>query len=236
MLGKTLITTRKFVQQSKTTKRLPVLVYSEAGCFKHILKYQTAAGLIFYQPSMKDNKLIINFGFKNGTFLKTEVTNQYKRKKIEFAYAMKGNRSAPEPFQKATLLPESNLTFNGDKFIIDLNVKSKKKDENPSKSEEKNKPANLIDTKTLSKEIVNEINDKFSYQLADAITQRLISSDKLMNRIAEAVGFKLASTISTRTNRLSESLNSTIKEQSNKNENKITKNVYELFKEAGWLK
>ena len=57
-----------------------------------------------------------------------------------------------------------------------------------------------------------------------------------MNRIAEAVGFKLASTISTRTNRLSESLNSTIKEQSNKNENKITKNVYELFKEAGWLK
>ena len=137
MLGKTLITTRKFVQQSKTTKRLPVLVYSEASCFKHILKYQTAAGLIFYQPSMKDNKLIINFGFKNGTFLKTEVTNQYKRKKIEFAYAMKGNRSAPEPFQKATLLPESNLTFNGDKLIIDLNVKSKKKDENPSKSEEK---------------------------------------------------------------------------------------------------
>lgn len=97
-------------------------------------------------------------------------------------------------------------------------------------------PVNPIDNKSLSKQIVSELNDKFSYQLASAIIQQLTRSDKFMNRVAETVGFKLASTISTRTNRLSESLNSTIKEQNDKTEKRITHNVYDFFKEAGWLK
>lgn len=231
MTEKKLITTRKWVNQSNTTKRLPLVIFSDARCFKKILKYRIPSGLVFYQPSLKDNKLIINFGFSNGTYSKAQVTKGNGRDQIVFTYAMRSNLKPPQAFQKSTAIPEKNVTFDKDRLIVELNMDGDNSAPTPVKQ-----PVSPIDDKTLAKQVVSALNDKFSYQLADAITQRLISSDKLMNRIAEAVGFKLASTISTRTNRLSESLNSTIKEQSNKNENKITKNVYELFKEAGWLK
>lgn len=231
MTEKKLITTRKWVNQSNTTKRLPLVIFSDARCFKKILKYRIPSGLVFYQPSLKDNKLIINFGFSNGTYSKAQVTKGNGRDQIVFTYAMRSNLKPPQAFQKSTAIPEKNVTFEKDQLIVDLDA-----DDGNSSSTPVEQPVSPIDDKSLSKQIVSELNDKFSYQLASAITQQLTRSDKFMNRVAETVGFKLASTISTRTNRLSESLNSTIKEQSNKNENKITKNVYELFKEAGWLK
>lgn len=40
MTEKKLITTRKWVNQSNTTKRLPLVIFSDARCFKKILKYR----------------------------------------------------------------------------------------------------------------------------------------------------------------------------------------------------
>lgn len=225
------ITTRKWVNQSNTTKRLPLVIFSDATCFKQIRKYRIPSGLIFYQPSLKGNKLIVNFGFSGGTYSKTSVIKGKGRDQIIFTYAMRSNLKPPQVFQTSTAIPERNVSFEKDQLIIDLNVNGGDGSPNPV-----NHPINPVDDKKLSKQIVSELNDKFSYQLASTITQQLTRSDKFMNRIAETVGFKLASTISTRTNRLSESLNSTIKEQNDKVEKRITHNVYELFKEAGWLK
>lgn len=231
MTEKKLITTRKWVNQSNTTKRLPLVIFSDDRCFKKILKYRIPSGLVFYQPSLKDNKLIINFGFSNGTYSKAQVTKGNGRDQIVFTYAMRSNLKPPQAFQKSTAIPEKNVTFEKDQLIVDLDA-----DDGNSSSTPVEQPVSPIDDKSLSKQIVSELNDKFSYQLASAITQQLTRSDKFMNRVAETVGFKLASTISTRTNRLSESLNSTIKEQNDKTEKRITHNVYGFFKEAGWLK
>ncbi|WP_251576063.1 hypothetical protein [Limosilactobacillus agrestimuris] len=232
MKEKKLITTRKWVSQSKTTKRLPLVIFSDAACFKELLKYRIPSGLIFYQPSLKDNKFIINFGFGNGTYSKAQVTKASGRDQIIFTYAMRSNLKPPKAFQKSTAIPEKNIKLEKDRLIVDLDVDGG----NGSTPTVNRSSVNPIDNKSLSKQIVSELNDKFSYQLASAITQQLTRSDKFMNRVAETVGFKLASTISTRTNRLSESLNSTIKDQSDKSEKRITHNVYDLFKEAGWLK
>ena len=224
MTEKKLITTRKWVSQSKTTKRLPLVIFSDAACFKELLKYRIPSGLIFYQPSLKDNKLIINFGFGNGTYSKAQVTKENNRDKIVFTYAIRSNLRPPKAFQKSTTIPEKNVKLEKDRLIVDLNVGGDNGSPTPVEQ-----PVSPIDDKSLSKQIVSELNDKFSYQLASAITQQLTRSDKFMNRLAETVGFKLASTISTRTNRLSESLNSTIKEQNDKTEKRNTHNVYDFF-------
>lgn len=231
MADKKVITTRKWVQQSKTTKRLPLVIFSEAKCFKEILKYRIPSGLIFYQSSLKNNKMIVNFGFDNGTYSSARVTKERSRDKITFTYAMRSNLKPPKQFQTTTTIPEENVSFEGDKLIIDLDV-----NRGNGAPVTMSKPVAPIDTKALAKEIVNCFNDKYSYQLASEVTQQLTRSDKFMNRIAETVGFKLASTISTRTNRMSETVKSTIKDQSDKTEKRITHNVYDLFKEAGWLK
>lgn len=230
MADKKVIITRKWIQQSKVTKRLPLVIFSEAKCFKEILKYQIPSGIIFYQSSLKDNKMIIDFGFDNGSYSSARVTKESGEDKITFTYAMRSNRKLPKQFQTTTTIPEENVSFEENKLVINLDTNGGSGAPVPAPKPEP------FDTKDLAKEIVNCFNDKYSYQLASEVTQQLTRSDKFMNRIAETVGFKLASTISTRTNRMSETMKSTIKDQSDKSEKRITHNVYDLFKEAGWLK
>lgn len=88
----------------------------------------------------------------------------------------------------------------------------------------------------LASKMVTNISDKISKPLANEIMERLTRSDDFMNKLAETVGFKLATTMSTRFNRLEANLESKDKESSNKMVKEITKNVATMFKEAGWLK
>lgn len=81
-----------------------------------------------------------------------------------------------------------------------------------------------------------QFNDQVSQHLADEIMDRLTRSDDFMNRLADTVGFKLATTMSTRFNRQDEALKAEFKELFSKMEKQLTRNTFNMFQEAGWLK
>lgn len=84
--------------------------------------------------------------------------------------------------------------------------------------------------------MTTRILDGLSSHLASEIMEKLTRSDDFMNKLAETVGFKLASVLSTRLNRQDESLKAEFKELFSKQEKQLTKNIFNMFKEAGWLK
>lgn len=91
-------------------------------------------------------------------------------------------------------------------------------------------------SKTLSDKMAEQVLDELSSNLANEIMERLTRSDDFMNKLAETVGFKLSSVLSTRLNRQDESLKSEFKELFSKQEKKLTENIFSMFKESGWLK
>ena len=91
-------------------------------------------------------------------------------------------------------------------------------------------------SKTLSDKMAEQVLDELSSNLANEIMERLTHSDDFMNKLAETVGFKLSSVLSTRLNRQDESLKAEFKELFSKQEKKLTENIFSMFKESGWLK
>lgn len=84
--------------------------------------------------------------------------------------------------------------------------------------------------------MTTQILDGLSSHLASEIMEKLTRSDDFMNKLAETVGFKLASVLSTRLNRQDESLKAEFKELFSKQEKKLIEKIFNMFKEAGWLK
>ncbi len=98
-------------------------------------------------------------------------------------------------------------------------------------------PMNMDElSQTLADKIVGQVVDQLSQHLAGDIMDKLTRSDDFMNRLADTVGFKLATTMSTRFNRQDEALKAEFKELFSKMEKQITKNMFNMFKESGWLK
>lgn len=175
-----------------------------------------------------------------------------------------GGAPVPEPFKKATPIDESQCRFEGNKLIIDLTSKKKtkptaKKSTAPSLPATKQvtetqiemalvnalkqsnlnfqPPMNMDElSQTLADKIVDQVVDQLSQHLAGDIMDKLTRSDDFMNRLADTVGFKLATTMSTRFNRQDEALKAEFKELFSKMEKQITKNTFNMFKESGWLK
>lgn len=241
-----LITTLKWQSRSKTTKTLVIRVYEESKLFKTISKYQTLSHAIFYQSHTDGRRFDVDFNPRTGEFRKTSIQTVSGRSCIDLSFVLKSNMPAPKEFKKATELHESNVSFGENEFSITLgpahkqpassvstNSNDKKLDQIINMLSAKRQPN--VDVNELSKALSSKLTIS-SGQLANEIVDKLTRSDDFMNRIAETVGFKLASTISTRMNRLDESMKSLTKEQANKTEKTVTHNVYDLFKEAGWLK
>lgn len=253
-----LITTQKWRPSSRTTKQLPIRVYKGSQLFNIISKYKTPSQAIFYQSCTDGKDFDVDFNPHTGVFRKTSIQKNNGRTFIDLAFAIRMNLAIPAEFKKATEISEGNVSFGKDKFRISLATEEKRKQPSkPISATDDKKLDQIIDmvyklgasvysqqpaldtdelSKSLSDELVAQITDTLSAQLATEIMAKLTRSDDFMNRLAETVGFKLASTISTRMNRLEESLKSLSKEQTNKAEKNITHNVYDLFKEAGWLK
>lgn len=242
-----LITTLKWQPRSKTTKRLAIRVYEGSELFKVISKYQTLSHAIFYQSHTDGKKFDVDFNPRSGEFRKTSIQKVNGRSCIDVAFVLKSNMPAPHEFKKATELHESNIDFGENTFSIVLESARKHSASSASTNSSDKKLDQIIDLLNnvyhrpsvdpheLTEILSGKTADKSS-QLANEIVEKLTRSDDFMNRIAETVGFKLASTISTRMNRLDESMKSLTKEQANKTEKTVTHNVYDLFKEAGWLK
>lgn len=241
-----LITTLKWQPRSKTTKRLAIRVYEGSELFKVISKYQTLSHAIFYQSHTDGKKFDVDFNPRSGEFRKTSIQTVSGRSCIDLSFVLKSNMPAPKEFKKATELHESNVSFGENEFSITLGPAHKQLASSVSTNSNDKKLDQIInmlsaerqpnvDANELSKALSSKLTIS-SGQLANEIVDKLTRSDDFMNRIAETVGFKLASTISTRMNRLDESMKSLTKEQANKTEKTVTHNVYDLFKEAGWLK
>ena len=241
-----LITTLKWQPRSKTTKRLAIRVYEGSELFKVISKYQTLSHAIFYQSHTDGRKFDVDFNPRTGEFRKTSIQTVSGRSCIDLSFVLKSNMPAPKEFKKATELHESNVSFGENEFSITLGPAHKQPASSVSTNSNDKKLDQIInmlsaerqpnvDANELSKALSSKLTIS-SGQLANEIVDKLTRSDDFMNRIAETVGFKLASTISTRMNRLDESMKSLTKEQANKTEKTVTHNVYDLFKEAGWLK
>lgn len=242
-----LITTLKWQPRSKTTKRLAIRVYEGSELFKVISKYQTLSHAIFYQSHTDGKKFDVDFNPRSGEFRKTSIQTVSGRSCIDLSFVLKSNMPAPKEFKKATELHESNIDFGENTFSIVLESAHKYSASSASTNSSDKKLDQIIDLLNnvyhrpsvdpheLTEILSGKTADRSS-QLANEIVERLTRSDDFMNRIAETVGFKLASTISTRMNRLDESMKSLTKEQANKTEKTVTHNVYDLFKEAGWLK
>lgn len=241
-----LITTLKWQSRSKTTKTLVIRVYEESKLFKTISKYQTLSHAIFYQSHTDGRRFDVDFNPRTGEFRKTSIQTVSGRSCIDLSFVLKSNMPAPKEFKKATELHESNVSFGKNEFSITLGPAHKQPASSVSTNSNDKKLDQIInmlsaerqpnvDANELSKALSSKLTIS-SGQLANEIVDKLTRSDDFMNRIAETVGFKLASTISTRMNRLDESMKSLTKEQANKTEKTVTHNVYDLFKEAGWLK
>ena len=241
-----LITTLKWQSRSKTTKTLVIRVYEESKLFKTISKYQTLSHAIFYQSHTDGRRFDVDFNPRTGEFRKASIQTVSGRSCIDLSFVLKSNMPAPKEFKKATELHESNVSFGENEFSITLGPAHKQPASSVSTNSNDKKLDQIInmlsaerqpnvDANELSKALSSKLTIS-SGQLANEIIDKLTRSDDFMNRIAETVGFKLASTISTRMNRLEESLKSLSKEQTNKAEKNITHNVYDFFKEAGWLK
>lgn len=253
-----LITTQKWRPSSRTTKQLPIRVFEGSKLFEVISKYKTPSQAIFYQSRTDGKTFDIDFNPRTGVFRKTSIQENHGHTFIDLLFAIRMNLAIPAEFKKATEISEGNVSFGKDKFRISLATEKKRKQPSkPISATDDKKLDQIIDmvnklgasvysqqpaldtdelSKSLSDELVAQITDTLSAQLATEIMGKLTRSDDFMNRLAETVGFKLASTISTRMNRLEESLKSLSKEQTNKAEKNITHNVYDFFKEAGWLK
>lgn len=253
-----LITTQKWRPSSRTTKQLPIRVFEGSKLFEVISKYKTPSQAIFYQSRTDGKTFDIDFNPRTGVFRKTSIQENHGHTFIDLLFAIRMNLAIPAEFKKATEISEGNVSFGKDKFRISLATEEKRKQPSkPISVTDDKKLDQIIDmvnklgasaysqqtaldtdelSKSLSDELVAQITDTLSAQLATEIMAKLTRSDDFMNRLAETVGFKLASTISTRMNRLEESLKSLSKEQTNKAEKNITHNVYDFFKEAGWLK
>lgn len=172
---------------------------------------------------------------------------------------------APEAFKKATPIDENQCRFEDNKLIIDLTSKKKVRPTVKKQSSNSSLPAvkpvteKQIETalanalkqsnfnfqppmnmdelsQTLADKIVDQVVDQLSQHLAGDIMDKLTRSDDFMNRLADTVGFKLATTMSTRFNRQDEALKAKFEELFSKMEKQITKNTFNMFKEAGWLK
>lgn len=241
-----LITTLKWQPRSKTTKRLAIRVYEGSELFKTISKYQTLSHAIFYQSHTDGRRFDVDFNPRTGEFRKTSIQTVSGRSCIDLSFILKSNMPAPKEFKKAIELHESNVSFGENEFSITLGPAHKQPASSVSTNSNDKKLDQIInmlsaerqpnvDANELSKALSSKLTIS-SGQLANEIVDKLTRSDDFMNRIAETVGFKLASTISTRMNRLDESMKSLMKEQANKTEKTVTHNVYDLFKEAGWLK
>lgn len=241
-----LITTLKWQPRSKTTKTMVIGVYEESKLFKTISKYQTLSHAIFYQSHTDGRRFDVDFNPRTGEFRKTSIQNVSGRSCIDLSFVLKSNMPAPKEFKKATELHESNVSFGENEFSITLGPAHKQPASSVSTNSNDKKLdqiINMLSTERQPNVDVNELSKALSSkliissgQLANEIVDKLTRSDDFMNRIAETVGFKLASTISARMNRLDESMKSLTKEQANKTEKMVTHNVYDLFKEAGWLK
>lgn len=252
-----LITTQKWRPSSRTTKQLPIRVFEGSKLFEVISKYKTPSQAIFYQSRTDGKMFDIDFNPRTGVFRKTSIQENHGHTFIDLLFAIRMNLAIPAEFKKATEISEGNVSFGKDKFRISLATEEKRKQPSkPISATDDKKLDQIIDmvnklgasvysqqpldtdelSKSLSDELVAQITDTLSAQLATEIMGKLTRSDDFMNRLAETVGFKLASTISTRMNRLDESMKSLTKEQANKTEKTVTHNVYDLFKEAGWLK
>lgn len=253
-----LITTQKWRPSSKTTKQLPIRVFEGSRLFEVISKYKTPSQAIFYQSRTDGKTFDVDFNPRTGVFRKTSIQENHGHTFIDLLFAIRMNLAIPAEFKKATEISEGNVSFGKDKIQISLvTEKNWKQPSKPTLAADDQKLDQIINmvnklgtsvcsqnpaldmdelSKSLSDELVAQITDILSAQLATEIMGKLTRSDDFMNRLAETVGFKLASTISTRMNRLEESLKSLSKEQANKAEKNITHNVYDFFKEAGWLK
>lgn len=253
-----LITTQKWRSGSKTTKKLPVRVYQGSELFEKASKYKIPSGYIFYQSQTDGHQFSVDFGPRSGVIAKTSVATSGNRKYIDFVFTLKANLKIPKNFEKATEISEQSIAFDDDKFTFSITDEKQRKHSLPkpvnknggvltkgdlSKMLEKfssvsQGPAMNMDelSETLSNKMTDQIQERLAKHLAGEIMNELTRSDDFMNRIAETVGFKLSSVLSTRLNRQDASLKSEFKELSRDQEKKITKNIFNMFKEAGWLK
>ena len=195
---------------------------------------------------------------------KTIKGSQYSRFELSASINANEGGAIPEPFKKATPIDESQCRFEGNKLIIDLTPKKKprstmKKSKAPSLPATKQiteaqiemalakalkqsnfniQPPMDMDelSQTLADKLVEQVVDQLSQHLAGDIMDKLTRSDDFMNRLADTVGFKLATTMSTRFNRQDETLKAEFKELFSKMEKQVTKNTFNMFKESGWLK
>lgn len=171
----------------------------------------------------------------------------------------------PEAFKKSTAIDENACQFEDNKLIIDLTPKKKVKPTAKKQSSNSSLPAvkpvtekqieaalanalkqsnfnfqppmNMDElSQTLADKLVEQVANQLSQHLANEIMDKLTRSDDFMNRLADTVGFKLATTMSTRFNRQDEALKAGFKELFSKMEKQITKNMFNMFKESGWLK
>lgn len=255
-MDKTNVTTFKYRKRSKYLWNLPVVFYQGSKYFKKLQQYQTPAGLLFYQATFEKGTYSINLGGSSGAFSRTKLQDVGSRSGLMFTAPMNNNRSVPSKFMSATEISEDRIKWEEDKLIIDLSVKRAPKKSLPATSESHaNSNAQLLQAieklqkmnvqppmdmdelaTTLAKKISEKVADQTSSQLAQQIMNKLTRSDDFMNRIAETVGFKLSTVISTRMNRLEESIKSEMKQQLRNNEKHIEQRTYDLFKQAGWLK
>lgn len=256
-----LVTTLKAISISKTTTKLVVRVFEKSKAYETLSKVANPFGTVLYQSSTngKDFKISLDVS-RGGRIRYTSQKLVGNRKCFDIAFSLKANLATPEQFKKSTELPEDLFSYTKSEISFSLNTEKAKKNlpaptSQPSpvnKQIEKvlkvidklnvstppQQPAMDMDelSETLSDKMTTQILDGLSSHLASEIIEKLTRSDDFMNKLAETVGFKLASVLSTRLNRQDESLKAEFKELFSKQEKKLIEKIFNMFKEAGWLK
>ena len=256
-----LVTTLKAISSSKTTTKLVVRVFEKSKAYEALSKVANPFGTVLYQSSTngKDFKISLDVS-RGGRIRYTSQKFVGNRKCFDIAFSLKANLATPEQFKKSTELQEDLFSYTKSEISFSLSAEKEKKHlpaptsqpslvngqleevlkaiEKLNSSTPPQQPAMDMDelSKTLSDKMAEQVLDELSSNLANEIMERLTRSDDFMNKLAETVGFKLSSVLSTRLNRQDESLKSEFKELFSKQEKKLTENIFSMFKESGWLK
>lgn len=125
-----LITTQKWRNGSKTTKKLPIRIYPESKLYEMVTKYQTPTGAIFYQSQTDGNNFSVDFNPRTGEFSKTSIQENRSNKYIDFIFTLRSNLSVPNEFSKATGLSEDSIVYDKNKFSFSL-VAAMRRDQLP---------------------------------------------------------------------------------------------------------
>lgn len=255
------ITTQKWRAATKTMKYLPVVIHNSSKFYKELKPYLNVVGRGTYSATYQKDVFTIDFlpNKRAMTFSeRTSGSSSY----FQFYASLKSGLTIPTQFKKATPISEKQVSLNNNKLVIDLRTQKKsaskraasttlpalsgltKKDiqqviaNSLKRIPQTTGPAMDMDelSQTLADKMGGQFNDQVSQHLADEIMDRLTRSDDFMNRLADTVGFKLATTMSTRFNRQDEALKAEFKELFSKMEKQLTRNTFNMFQEAGWLK